>query len=73
MDDQSISEDDLFYKVYGILHSRGISRDVWQPTWRSRPLGFLCLKYARRLSVPSLCAGRELARLHIEYENVRTL
>ena len=66
-DDQSISEDDLFYHVYGILHSKEYRATFGTDLDKSSP----------RIPMPStladfrafVCAGRELARLHVEYEN----
>ena len=66
--DQSISEDDLFCHVYGVLHS---------PVYRETFAADL-EKSAPRIPMPEtlddFCAfvraGRELARLHNEYEYV---
>ena len=67
--DQSISEDDLFYHVYGVLHSKGY-RETFATDLK---------KLAPRIPMPDTLddfrafarAGRELARLHLEYENVK--
>ena len=66
--DQSISEDDLFYHVYGILHSREFRETFAADLEKSAP----------RIPMPDSVddfrafarAGRELARLHLEYENI---
>ena len=65
--DQSISEEELFYQVYGLLHS-GEFRETFAADLE---------KSAPRIPTPSTLAdfrafahaGRELARLHVEYEN----
>ena len=66
--DQSINEDDLFYHVYGLLHSKHF-REAFAVDLD---------KTATRIPMPDTLndfrafaqAGRELARLHIEYEYV---
>ena len=66
--DQSIVEDDLFFHMYGILHSNGFRETFAADLQKSAP----------RIPMPDTlddfrafaCAGRELARLHIEYENI---
>ena len=67
-DDDAISEDDLFYYVYGILHS---------PQYRETFADDLS-KVAARIPMAATAAdfrafaqaGRELAELHINYETV---
>ena len=66
--DQSISEDDLFYHVYGLLHAREYRETYSADLQKSAP----------RIPMPDTLAdfrafaqaGRELARLHVEYEDV---
>ena len=66
--EQSISEDDLFYHVYGILHSREYRETFAADLGKSAP----------RIPMPEtlddFCAfvraGRKLSRLHNEYENI---
>lgn len=67
-DDESISDDDLFYHVYGVLHAR-----QYRETFAA-DLG----KSPARIPMPDTLddfrefanAGRELARLHVGYESV---
>ncbi len=67
-DDACITEDDLFYHVYGILHSK-----QYRETFAA-DLG----KSSARIMMPATLAdfrafaraGRELARLHVGYESV---
>ena len=65
--DQSIDEDDLFYQVYGLFHSKDYQETFAADLKKSRP----------RIPMPDTLddfrafarAGRELARLHVEYED----
>ena len=67
-DDPSLSEDDLFYYAYGVLHS---------PQYREEFAADLAKSHARLPMAASLAdfrafaaAGRELAELHVGYESV---
>ena len=66
--DQAITEDDLFYYTYGVLHS---------PQWRETFANDLRKAHARIPMAASgddfrafVAAGRELADLHVNYETV---
>ena len=68
-DDATITEDDLFYYTYGVLHS---------PQWRAAFADDLGKSPARIPMAPSLSdfrafaeAGRQLADLHVNYESVQ--
>lgn len=65
---QSITEDDLFYYTYGVLHS---------PQWRETFANDLAKAHARIPMAASgddfrafVAAGRQLADLHVNYETV---
>ena len=66
--DDSITDEDLFHHVYGVLHSK-----QYRETFAA-DLG----KTSARIPVPDTIedfrefvkAGRELARLHVEYESI---
>ena len=66
--DETISEDDLFYYSYGVLHSQ-----QWRDTFAND-----LAKEAARIPMAGSAedfhafvdAGRELANLHVDYENV---
>ena len=67
-DDQAITEDDLFYYTYGVLHS---------PQWRETFANDLAKAPARIPMAASgddfrafVAAGRQLADLHVNYETV---
>ena len=66
--DQAITEDDLFYYTYGVLHS---------PQWRETFANDLAKEHARIPMAASaddfrafVAAGRRLADLHVNYETV---
>ncbi len=66
--DQAITEDDLFYYTYGVLHS---------PQWRETFANDLQKSHARIPMAASgddfrafVAAGRQLADLHVNYETV---
>ena len=66
--DQGITEDDLFYYTYGVLHS---------PQWRETFANDLAKEHARIPMAASgddfrafVAAGRQLADLHLNYETV---
>ena len=67
-EDQSITDDDLFYHVYGILHSKQYRERRSLPNWEN---------HLSRIPMPASLAdfrafaraGRELARLHVGYES----
>ena len=66
--DPSISEDDLFYHVYGLLHSKEFRKTFAVDLTKSRP----------RIPMPDTIddfrafarCGRDLAQIHLDYENV---
>ena len=68
-EDQSIGEDDLFYHVYGLLHSKQYRRTFAADLEKSAP----------RIPMPRaltdfhsfVSAGRELAKLHVGYEQAK--
>ena len=68
-EDQSLCEDDLFYHVYGLLHSKSF-REAFAADLEKSPL---------RIPMPVTLsdfhafaeAGRELAELHVGYEYVK--
>ena len=66
--DQAITEDDLFYYTYGVLHS---------PQWRETYANDLAKEHARIPMAASgddfrafVAVGRQLADLHVNYETV---